>query len=114
MMAKPDGLAEADTTSQRRSGLRLRSLMMVVVLVAVGLTLARETFLFWFLLGFVGLLASGVAMIGLGVAANLVGFLLFGAIDWVVAACRGAGRWPDEKAKGKAKQDDGWDDFRPI
>lgn len=90
---------EAETPARFR--MRLRSLAMAVGLVAVVLTLARETFLFGMVLGGVGLLAAGAGMLGLGMAASFVGFRLFGMI----------GRDSARRGPGKDRP---WDDFGPT
>ncbi len=84
-----------------RLRIRLRSLAMAVALAAVVLTLARETFVFRVVLGFVGFLAAGAGMLGLGMAASFLGFRLFGMVG------RSSPRRGPEKDKP-------WDDFGPI
>ena len=84
-----------------RFRMRLRSLAMAVALAAVGLMLARDTFLLRMVLGVVGLVAAGAGMLGLGMAASFVGFRLFGMI----------GRDSARRGPGKDRP---WDDFGPT
>lgn len=90
-----------------RFQLRLRSASMAIGLIAAAPALARHSFLFRVVLAFLGAFAAGLGMLGLGMAANLVGFGIFGLFDRMLGVRRPGG-------KPKRGTGDGWDDFRPI
>ena len=112
MNSKPD----ADRVASAEDQKRLRSRWLALSLAAIGAVLIRNSFLFWAVLGFAGLLAAGGLALGFGIAASWVGFRIFGMFDRVIHLVRRAVRWPDETlygAKAKSEGRDDWDEFRP-
>ena len=94
--AEPDP-AEAARRGRGREGMRRRSVVMMLGLVALGAVLAADSGLLWMALGVVGLPMLGLAIVAAAAALGMVGFGLFAAAGRVAGAVRRAGRWPDEE-----------------
>ncbi len=88
---------EAARRGRRRAGMRRRSALMIVGLVALVAVLAADSGLLWMAAGVVGLPLLGLAVLAAAGVLGLVGFGLFAAGGRVAGAVRRAGRWPEDE-----------------
>lgn len=95
--------AEDARRGRRRAGMRRRSVLMIVGLVALVAVLAADSGLLRVVVGFVAFPFLGLAIVAGAGLLGLVGYGLFAAGDRVVAAYRRAGRWPDEEDGPRAR-----------